>query len=338
VIKYIGVDISNQTIQVYDGRKDFTFLNEPKLKEFDLYLRELKKESSLEESSKAEIIIIFEPTGPYSSYIREYCSKKNIKAHIMNPIQSAHFAKATGNRSKSDPLDARMLYSYHVMLDNKKCLVPIQSDHVKRLSSYLNSYQILIKTETAFLNHFHSTEREGSAPKKLIRILKKGLQNLQKEKNQVLEEVISWIKTDMILWEAYQNLCTIPGVGILTTINLLVLFLKFPSANRNQLTSLAGMDPTVKTSGTSLNKKSHISKRGITLLRKTLYCAAISGIQCNPELSRQYEYLQERKKPKKVALVAIMRQILLIAHALYVEKRKYELREVKIPKLILKNS
>lgn len=333
--KYIGIDVSDQTIQVYDGYKDFTFPNEPKLKEFNLYLKDWRKKSKKEETEETELIIIFEPTGPYSSYIREYCSKKSIKAHIMNPMQSSYFAKASGNRSKSDPIDARMLYSYHIMLDNKKCLVPIKSDHIKRLSSYLKSYQLLVKTETAFLNHFHSTEREGSASKTLIRILKKGVQNLQKEKDQVLEEAISWIKTDPLLWEAYQNLCSIPGVGTLTSINLLILFLKFPTANRNQLTSLAGLDPMIKTSGTSLNKKPRISKRGSPLLRKTLYCAAISGIQFNPDLKKQYECLQTKKKPKKVALVAIMRQILLIAHALYIEKRKYEIKEGRAPKIVL---
>jgi transposase len=256
----------------------------------------------------------------------------------MNPMQSAYFAKASGNRSKSDPIDARMLYSYHIMLKNKECLTPVLSNHVKRLSSYLKSYQLLIKTETAFQNHFQSTEREGSASKSLIKILKKGLENIQKEKDKILEEVISYIKVDLVLAESYQNLCSIPGVGPLTSINLLIHFLKFPTANRNQLTSLAGLDPAIKTSGTSLNKKPHISKRGNSLLRKTLYCAAISGVQCNPDLTKQYEHLQERKKPKKVALVAIMRQILLTAHALYMEKRYYEVREGKIQNISINNA
>jgi transposase len=336
--QYIGVDVSNQTLQVFDGLRDFTFPNEIKLKEFDLFIREWKNKIKQSESNDIELIIIFEPTGPYSSYLRDYCSRKNIKAHIMNPMQSSYFAKASGNRSKSDPIDARMLYSYHIMLNKKECLVPILTDQVKKLSSYLKSYQLLIKTETAFQNHFQSTEREGSASKALLKVLKKGIQHIQKDKDQVLEEVISYIKTDLVLAESYQNLCSIPGVGPLTSINLLIHFLKFPTANRNQLTSLAGLDPAAKTSGTSLNKKPHISKRGNTLLRKTLYCAAISGVQCNPDLAKQYEHLQERKKPKKVALVAIMRQILLMSHSLYLEKRKYEIRERKIANILIQNT
>ncbi|HOI25766.1 MAG TPA: IS110 family transposase [Caldisericia bacterium] len=327
--QYIGVDVSNQTLQVFDGLRDLTFPNEPKLKEFNLFVREWKKKIKQREASGTELVIIFEPTGPYSSHLREYCSKKELKAHIMNPMQSSYFAKASGNRSKTDPIDARMLYSYHIMLNNKECLVPVLSEHVKRLSSYLKSYQLLIKTETAFQNHYQSTVREGSASKPLRKILEAGIQQIQQEKDQVLKELISYIKADLVLAESYRNLCSIPGVGPLSSINLLILFLKFPTANRNQLTSLAGLDPTVKTSGTSLNKKPRISKRGNSLLRKTLYCAAISGVQCNPDLTKQYELLQERKKPKKVALVAIMRQILLTAHALYMEKRKYEVREDK---------
>lgn len=205
---------------MFDGLRDFTFPNEIKLKEFDLFIREWKKKIKQSESNDIELVIIFEPTGPYSSYLRDYCSKKNMKAHIMNPMQSSYFAKASGNRSKSDPIDARMLYSYHIMLNKKECLVPILTDQVKKLSSYLKSYQLLIKTETAFLNHFQSTEREGSASKALIKVLKKGIQHIQKDKDQVLEEAISYIKADLVLAESYQNLSSVPGVGPLTSINI----------------------------------------------------------------------------------------------------------------------
>jgi transposase len=82
--QYIGVDVSNQTLQVYDGLRDFTFPNESKMKEFDLFIQEWKKIIKQSESNETELVIIFEPTGPYSSYLRDYlyyCSKKNIKAH-----------------------------------------------------------------------------------------------------------------------------------------------------------------------------------------------------------------------------------------------------------------
>lgn len=91
--QYIGVDVSNQTLQVFDGLKDLTFPNEPKLKEFNLFVREWKKKIKQREASGTELVIIFEPTGPYSSHLREYCSKKELKAHIMNPMQSSYFAK-----------------------------------------------------------------------------------------------------------------------------------------------------------------------------------------------------------------------------------------------------
>jgi len=41
--QYIGVDVANQTLQVFDGNEDFTFPNESKLKEFNLFIREWKK-------------------------------------------------------------------------------------------------------------------------------------------------------------------------------------------------------------------------------------------------------------------------------------------------------
>ena len=48
--------------------------------------------------------------------LKRFCADKNIYAFIINPRQSANFAKALDNRSKSDIIDAKMLYKFHVML------------------------------------------------------------------------------------------------------------------------------------------------------------------------------------------------------------------------------
>ncbi len=99
-----------------------------------------------------------------------------------------------------------------------------------------------------------------------------------------------------------------------------------PEANRNQLTALAGLDPMVRESGTSLHRRMKISKRGSHLLRRVLYCAAMSGVQHNAEWKSLYDAFLARGKQRQVILVAVMRKILLLSHALYKENRPYEER------------
>ena len=62
------------------------------------------------------------------------------------------------------------------------------------------------------------------------------------------------------------------------------------------------------------------------MLRKVLYLACMNSIQHNERIRMFYEHLvtNNHKKPK-VALVACMRKILLVAHQIYVNKSEYKL-------------
>ena len=56
-------------------------------------------------------------------------------------------------------------------------------------------------------------------------------------------------------------------------------------------------------------------------VRRLLYMAAVSAIRHNPDLGRKYRELIARGKPAKVALVAVMRKLLLLANALLRQNR-----------------
>ena len=49
--------------------------------------------------------------------------------------------------------------------------------------------------------------------------------------------------------------------------------------------------------------------------------AALSAIRCNPDLAAKYRQLVECGKPPKVALVAIMRKLILLANVLLRDDR-----------------
>jgi len=125
--------------------------------------------------------------------------------------------------------------------------------------------------------------------------------------------------------EDLRSLLSIKGIGVISAINLLYLFRKYPDANRNEITALAGLDPIKRQSGSSLNGGRKISKAGDPMLRKVLYLACMNSIQYNDRIIMFYEHLvtNNHKKPK-VALVVCMKKLLLIAHQIYVNKSKYK--------------
>ncbi len=110
-----------------------------------------------------------------------------------------------------------------------------------------------------------------------------------------------------------------------------VVFAEIQDINRfqrkEQLTAFAGLDPSVKQSGTYWRKQgNHISKRGPKYLRQQLYYAAKTAIIFDPELKAYYLKKKAQGKHYNCIMIAIARKILMRIWAVLKQKRPYELR------------
>jgi transposase len=306
---YIGIDVSKKDLSVFNG-KDLNFINQEGLKSFKKYL---KKKYSL-----SEIVIIFEPTGIYSPYLKEFCAENSIKAYIINPKRSHNFARSLGIRPKTDKIDARTLYQFHKLMEAKDIKIPEIDQQAKTLSSYLVSYEFALKQRVALSNHLESLR-----DKRLISLLKKELKRAQELEDKIFNDIKEYINKNQNLKEDYQRLLTISGVGEKTAITLLTLFKTYPGTNRAQITALTGLDPVKRESGTSVKGKVKISKNGKGIYRKILYLPTLCATVHNQKVKIFYQRLLANHKTKKLALIASMRKILLITHAMYRDKTEY---------------
>ena len=84
-----------------------------------------------------------------------------------------------------------------------------------------------------------------------------------------------------------------------------------------------GLDPIYKESGSSVKGKIKISKNGNRHIRKMLYLPTLCAIKNNQKINLFYQRLIDNHKPKKVAVIAAMRKLLLVAHAVYENKTEY---------------
>jgi len=267
---------------------------------------------------------IYEPTGPYSNYLREFAAEHEIRVYEVNPKKSANFAKTLGNRSKTDAIDAKMLSTFHVLLTEEDFRIPEMDEITEQLGAFIGSYEIIQKTRTMLSNHVHSLEYKSGVTRKLKESLEKELKHLGTMEEQLEKEMEAYAEDHQETREDLHNLLSMKGIGVVSAMSLLYLFRKYPNANRNEITALAGLDPVQRQSGSSLQGGRKISRAGDPLLRKVLYLACMNSIQHNECIRAFYKHLvtDNHKKPK-VALVACMRKLLLIAHHLYVTKSKY---------------
>lgn len=315
---YIAIDVSKEVLSMFDGKKELTFENEKGLRALKSYLKKRFKTFD-------DVVIIFESTGPYSNYLKGFCADNKIKACIINPKRSSNFAKVIGNRSKTDKIDARTLYAFKNLIEPDDIKVPEIDKDVEVLSAYLSSYEFTIKMRVSISNHIEALKHNINAPKGLLTTLRQELKRNKKLEKEILNKITEYIERNGELEEDYHNLLTIPGIGRVGAIALLYLFKNYKDTNRSEITALVGLDPTRKESGTSICGRRKISKNGNGMVRKILYFPALNAIVHNGMIKIFYERLIENHKPKKLALIAAMRKLVLIAHAVYKNKVEFSI-------------
>jgi transposase len=266
----------------------------------------------------SDLVIIFEPTGVYSLYLKEFCAENSIKAYMVNPKRSHNFARSLGIRPKTDKIDARTLYQFHKLIDLKDIKVPKIDQQAKTLASYLTSYEFALKQRISLSHHLESLR-----DKQLITLIKKELKRAQELEDNIFNDIKKYVSKNQNLEEDYQRLSTIPGIGEKAAMALLTLFKTYPGTNRAQITALTGLDPVRRESGTSVKYKVKISKNGKGIYRKILYLPTLCATVHNQKIRIFYQRLLAHHKTKKLAVIASIRKILLIAHAMYRDKTEY---------------
>ncbi len=316
----IGIDVSKSTLQVYIPIIDENISIDNSKKSLKSLYSKLKKYYKKEVQ---KLVFIFEPTGTYSSLLKHFCSEKSIKAFIVNPRQSSNFAKALDNRSKSDIIDAKMLHKFNVMAKDGDIIIPVIDEAQESLGTMLGYYKLLQKQRNSFSNHLEALEaKEGKSS--IEKKLKKEIIKLKKQAENMVKEMKSLILSDTKLTKSFECIISFNGVGDISAIVLLHLFISYPEANRQEITALSGLDVVETSSGTSVHRRSRISKRGNSLYRGILFMPILSSVRNNPYMKAFYDRLKENGKHTTAVQIAVMRKIILITHSLYKNHQKFD--------------
>ena len=316
----IGLDVSKSSIAVHVPKNKLDIEIENNIKALKSLYSKLKK---IYKKEIDKLVFIFEPTSNYSSILYRFCADKKIKAFIINPKQSHNFAKAIFQRNKSDKVDAQMLSKAIVIAKEEEIITPTIDPIVEEIKELMSYYKIKVKQRVQLSNHLESLNAKDNSSS-IIKRLKKEIIALKKDEEQIIDEIYQLIAKDKTLIKKYEAITSINGIGKIAAIVLIHLFIKYPNANQRQITSLTGLDPIIKESGSSVRGKSRISKAGGRMYRGSLFMAAMVATRYNPKLKLFYERLKEDGKHTTVAQIAVMRKLVIIAHSLYKSGEKFD--------------
>ena len=244
----IGIDISKSSINIHISKNNQDLVLDNNIKSFRSLYSKLKK---IYKKDIKNIIFIFEPTGSYSEALKKYCSQKQIKCFIINPKQFSNYAKALGVEVKNDIEDARVLSRAIHLSKDGQVKVPVFNEDVEQIKELMSYYKFTKKQTIQQKNHLESLVSKNG-DQFAIKELKKSIKESLNKELRIIEQIQTIIDSNDEYKVAYENIISIKGVGQIAAIVLLHLFLKYPDANQKQITSLTGLNPIYRQSGTSV--------------------------------------------------------------------------------------
>jgi transposase len=122
-------------------------------------------------------------------------------------------------------------------------------------------------------------------------------------------------------------LMSIPGIGSLSVARIIAM-VGDPSnfTSGNALASYVGVAPQVKHSGKRNPRRAAAGTMSNSRLRAKLWSPTVVAIRCNPWLKQHFVHLVDKGKPKKVAIIACMRKLLLAIYSVARNRRPFEVR------------
>jgi transposase len=318
--KYIGIDVAKTTLQVYIPKIniDLEIENSPKaIKQLYAKLKKQYKEEC------QDLIFVYEPTGSYSTFLDRFSMDHSIRCFKVKPSQSSAFAKTLDHRNKSDKIDARLLHQMGAIAKAHQIEVPHIDEDAHKLQSLYKYLRRIIKERTALSNYLEAVVLHQEDPF-VIKRLRSRLKAFKKEEEELIQQMLDFIKHNSKYQKEFENITSIKGIGPIAGLALFALFLRYPNASRKKITALCGLDPITKSSGTSVNTKGRISKQGNKAIRETLFMPVLISINYNTEFKTMFDRLKANGKHTTVAQIAIMRKLILLAYSLYKNNTKYD--------------
>ena len=263
--------------------------------------------------------VVLEATGGLEMSVLAALSVAGIPVAVVNPRQVRDFARASGRLAKTDRLDAQCLAHFAATL--QPALTPMPEAATLELELILARRRQLMlmliseKNRLSGLSGPRKVARVVSSLERIIKTLKKELEDLDTELKTKIEQSPVWRAKDKLLQ-------SVPGIGGGTSRTLLLDLPELGTLNRKQIAALAGLAPFNHDSG-KLRGKRAISG-GRATVRSMLYMASVASLRWNPVIKTFYERLRAAGKPVKVALTACMHKLLTILNAIMKSDRPWQ--------------
>jgi len=257
--------------------------------------------------------IIVEATGRFHQPLARALAHAGLPIRVANPRHTRSFASALGRLAKTDAIDAHVLAHFAEVLPFDAR--PPLDEEAQALRELVGHRRQLVKDHTVQSNRLSAGCRGLPA-----RQLRQHLRFLERQLAAVEEALQQALRDPR--WAARADaLRSIPGIGEQSVVALLTELPELGQISGKQLAALVGVAPLNRDSGAFRGART--THGGRRALRCTLFMAALAAIRCNADIRVFYQRLLAAGRPKRVALIAALRKLLLLANAVVREQRAW---------------
>lgn len=304
----VGIDVSKDRLDVAVRPSGEVFAVERNAAGLDGLAARLKE--------LAPHVVALEATGGFETTAAAALAAAGLPVVIVNPAQIRSFAKAIGQRAKTDPIDAAVIA--HFAEATKPEPRPLPDEATRLLADLVARRRQIIEMIGA--------ERQREKRVTVLR-LKKSIARLLK----ALEKELATLDSDLDdavrgspAWREKEDLlASVPGIGPTIARTLIAELPELGQLGRKEIAALAGLAPFTRQSG-QWRGRSFIGG-GRTAVRAALFMGAMVAKRHNPTLKAFFDRLVAAGKPKMVALIAVARKLLTILNAILRDNKPWQI-------------
>lgn len=298
---YLGVDVSKNNLDVYDGKSSSQFQNNDK--SIEVYLRQFSE----------PVNFSIEPTNRYHKKFVEIALSKGHHIYLVDPFKVSRYRDAIGIRAKTDTTDAMVLHRYAKSEKNNLNVYTPVPKGVEQLNELLRSRATLAKEKAKINQSLGGIECVKEQLQQVVSSIETGIVDIDIKLASLVKE------SDYS--EDYQRCLAIPGIGPVISTALVAMYHRCEFKKADSFIAFMGMDVRVKESGLFKGKRK-LTKRGNPEIRRLLFNGARAGAR-TPYWNEMYNSLRNRGLSTTASHVAIGRKMARLAYALMRDKSEF---------------
>lgn len=252
-------------------------------------------------------VVLMEATGGWEYALAEALDAASVPVAVVNPRQIRDYARAMGVLAKTDAVDARVIAEFAAGGHYRLWTAP--DPEIRELAELTARRQQLTGQRVAERHRLRLIRnRDVKAD------INRALAGLKRRTKRLDARIADLIGSSPGLSARAGLIASVPGAGPQLTAVLLAYLPELGTVGNRQVCALVGVAPLNRDSGKFSGKRFVWGGRG--KVRAALYMAALTAMRHNPRIRAFYERLLAAGKPKKVALTACMRKMLVILNSM----------------------